>query len=293
MLGKTVIYDSIRTTVTGIVQTITENTDFNFHDFISYSTGTGNKQLKEFMGLTKWQSSTSSSQLFIKLNKNITTASVEKQLNELLKKHSPPKPEEKGNTQVFHLQPLDDFHFNESYHGFDNGRTASKNTLYGLLIIGLFLLVLGCINFINLTTAQASQRAKEIRIRKTMGSTRMQLIFQFLSETFLVTLFAVIAAILIAPVILKIFADFIPAGVKVDYTHQGNVILFLIVLTFVVSLLSGFYPSLMLSGYKPVLVLKNQANSGSNKTRNAVLRKSLTVIQFFIAQFFYYGHLIG
>ncbi|MDN5289208.1 MAG: hypothetical protein JWR38_5482 [Mucilaginibacter sp.] len=286
MLGKTVIYDSIKTTVTGIVQTIQENTDLYFHNFISYSTGASNKQLKEDMGLTEWGSTTSASQLFVKLNKNVATANVEKQLNELLKKHHPPKPEDKGSTTVFHLQQLDDLHFNQLYHNFDNGRTASKTTLYGLLIIGMFLLVLGCINFVNLTTAQASQRAKEIGIRKTMGSTRGQLILQFLSETFLVTLFAVIIAILAAPFILKLFADFIPAGVKVDYMHQANLIFFLIGLTLVVSFLSGFYPSLVLSGYKPVQVLKNQANSGTNKTRNAVLRKSLTVIQFVIAQFF-------
>jgi putative ABC transport system permease protein len=127
--------------------------------------------------------------LFIKLADNASPANVEKQLNVLLKKHNPPKKEDAGNTQIFHLQPLSDMHFNGSYNNFDGGRIASKTTLYGLLVIAAFLLVLGCINFVNLTTAQASQRAKEIGIRKTMGSTRNQLITQFLSETFLVTLF--------------------------------------------------------------------------------------------------------
>jgi ABC-type antimicrobial peptide transport system permease subunit len=146
-------------------------------------------------------------------------------------------------------------------------------------------LLLGCINFINLTTAQATQRAKEIGIRKTMGSNRRQLIMQFLSETFFVTLLAVIISILLAPVILKLFADFIPPGIKADFL-QVNLILFLLALTIVVSFASGFYPAVMLSGYKPALVLKNQASSNSSKTRNAWLRKSLTVTQFIIAQFF-------
>jgi ABC-type antimicrobial peptide transport system permease subunit len=238
------------------------------------------------MQLTEWGSTTSASPLFIKLADNADPANVEKQLNVLLKKHNPPKKEDAGIKRQFHLQPLSDLHFNKDYPNFDNGRIANKTTLYGLLIIAAFLLALGCINFVNLTTAQASQRAKEIGIRKTMGSTRRQLILQFLSETFLVTLFAVVIAILTAPLILKLFADFIPAGVKVDYMHQANLILFLIGLTLVVSLLSGLYPSLVLSGYKPVQVLKNQASSGTNKTRNAVLRKSLTVVQFVIAQFF-------
>jgi ABC-type antimicrobial peptide transport system permease subunit len=286
MVGKTVIYDTIKTTVTGIVQTPVENTDFNFHDFISYSTGLSNPALKDNLQLTEWGSTTSASVLLIKLADNASPANVEKQLNALLKKHNPPKKEDAGNTQVFHLQPLSDLHFNKDYHNFDSGRIASKTTLYGLLVIAAFLLILGCINFVNLTTAQASQRAKEIGIRKTMGSTRNQLIIQFLSETFLVTLFAVIIAVLAAPFILKLFADFTPKDITVDYMHHGNILVFMAVLVLVVSVLSGFYPALVLSGYKPVDVFKNQANAGTSKTRNAVLRKSLTVTQFVIAQFF-------
>jgi putative ABC transport system permease protein len=286
VLGKTVIFDTIKTTVTGIVQTPAQNTDFYFRNFISYSTGLSNADLKGNMQLTEWGSTTSASSLFIKLADNANAANVEKQLNVLLKKHDPPKKENAGNKQLFHLQPLNDLHFNKDYSNFDDGRIANKTTLYGLLVIASFLLVLGCINFINLTTAQASQRAKEIGIRKTMGSTRSQLIGQFLSETFLVTLFAVIIAMCLAPVILKLFKDFIPKEVTIDYIRQSSLILFLVALTFIVTLLSGFYPALVLSSYKPVLVLKNQAQSGSSKTRNAVLRKSLTVMQFIIAQFF-------
>ena len=181
---------------------------------------------------------------------------------------------------------MSDIHFNQKYGPFDFNDAASKNTLYGLLIIAAFLLLLGCINFINLTTAQAAQRAKEIGIRKTMGSTRTQLVTQFLSETFLITAFAVIISLLLAPFILKLFADFISPNIKADFINEPGVILFLIALTIIVSFLSGFYPAMMLSSYKPVSVLKNQAQSNGSKTRNALLRKSLTVSQFVIAQFF-------
>jgi ABC-type antimicrobial peptide transport system permease subunit len=200
-----------------------------------------------------------------------------------LKKESP---EQKGNSRSFSIEKLADIHFDERYGVFDFSDAASKNTLYGLLAIAGFLLVLASINFINLTTAQASQRTKEIGVRKTMGSTRTQLVVQFLSETFLITLFAVIFSVILAPVILKLFADFIPAGIKFRLLFQPVVILFLVVLTIAVSVLSGFYPAILLSRYKPVLVLKNQAQSGSSKSRNAWLRKSLTVSQFVIAQFF-------
>ncbi|MDN3547895.1 ABC transporter permease [Mucilaginibacter aquaedulcis] len=286
MLGRIVTYDTINTVVTGIVASLKGNTDFAFHDFISYTTAKNNKALSNELRLDNWGGTTSAFQLFIKLTPNTEAAHIEKQLNELLKKNDPPKPSNKGNTRNFSLQPLNDVHFNNVYGTFNSGNTANKSTLYGLLGIGSFLLLLGCINFVNLTTAQASQRAKEIGIRKTMGSSRIQLIIQFLSETSLITLFAVLVSVALTPVILKLFADFIPEGVKVDILNQPDLVLFLVLLVILVSLLSGFYPAILLSGYKPVAVLKNQSASSMGKSRNAWLRKSLTVTQFIIAQFF-------
>ena len=257
MLGRVVMYDTLSTTVTGIVEPLKGNTDFVSSDFISYSSAQNNNTLKNELRPEHWGGTTPASQLFIKLSPNTTVAQVEKQLNEILKKHNPATPSNKGNTRSFALQPLNDVHFNDLYGTFNGGRTANKTTLYGLLAIALFLLLLGCINFVNLTTAQATQRAKEIGIRKTMGSSRVQLIIQFLSETFITTLFAVIISVAIAPVILKLFQDFIPAGIKLDILGQPDLIIFLLLLTVVVSVLSGFYPAVLLSGYKPVLVLKN------------------------------------
>jgi putative ABC transport system permease protein len=287
IIGKEVIYDdSVRTTVTGIIEPLKGNTDLAFHDFISYTTGTTDRHMKDYFQTTQWTNTNSSSQLFIKLSKTADASQVEKQLNLLKIKHHKPRETDNNYSQKFQLQALSDIHFDQVYGGMDGIRTANKKTLFGLLVIAGFLLILGCINFINLTTAQASQRAKEIGIRKTMGSRRGQLILQFLSETFLITLVAVIVSVVIAPFVLKIFADFIPKGVKLDFIEQPNLLLFLIGLTVVVSGLSGFYPALVLSGYKPIAVLKNQAFNSSSKTRNAYLRKGLTVTQFVIAQFF-------
>ncbi|HEY8781774.1 MAG TPA: FtsX-like permease family protein [Mucilaginibacter sp.] len=287
MIGKVVTYDTLRTTVTGIVQSIKENTDLTFHDFISYSSATATNALGGLLQLKEWGSTNSASIVFIKLSPKASAANVQKQLNDILKKNNPPpKGAPASSSSSFSLQPLNDIHFNDKYGTFDFSDTASKTTLYGLLVIAAFLLLLGCINFVNLTTAQAAQRAKEIGIRKTMGSSRRQLVIQFLSETFLITLFAVMISVAFAPVILKLFADFISPDIKADLIHQPDIILFLVILVITVSLLSGFYPAIVLSGYKPVLVLKNQAQSNSNRTRNAWLRKSLTVSQFVIAQFF-------
>jgi putative ABC transport system permease protein len=287
MLGRQIIFeDTLKTTVTGIVQQFTGNTDFYFKDFISFITINSAKSLKDQVQPTEWGSTNSASNLFVKLSPKAKVSNIEAQLNALLKKYNPPKPENKGDKSSFSLQPLSDVHFNEKYGAFDNGNVANKNTLYGLLVIAAFLLALGCINFINLTTAQASQRAKEIGIRKTMGGTRAQLIGQFLSETFLITLLAVIISIVLTPVVLKLFSDFIAKDITMNLLGQPGLIVFIVLLIIIVSFVSGIYPALVLSNYKPVTVLKNQAYNGTNKTRNAWLRKSLTVTQFIIAQFF-------
>ncbi len=286
IIGKQVVYeDTIKATVSGIVQKPIENTDFQFSDFISYSTANSVKDLKEQISLDEWRSTSSSSQLFVKISAKLSVANIEQQLNALLKKHNPKKADDNSKSS-FQLQALSDLHFNEKYGSFDSGTIANKSTLYGLLTVATFILVLGCINFINLTTAQASQRAKEIGVRKTMGSTRMQLISQFLSETFLITSLAVIVAIVVSPFILKLFADFVSKDIKFDLFGQPSLMVFILLLTIIVSFVSGFYPALVLSSFKPISVLKNQITSGSNKTRNAWLRKSLTVTQFVIAQFF-------
>jgi len=286
MMGKVITYDTLNTVVTGIVEPLQGNSDFKSQAFVSYLSAANNNALKNELRPDNWGGTTPASQLFIKLSANVAAPQITKQLNEILKKHNPPTPSNKGNTRSFALQPLNDVHFNELYGTFYGGRTANKTTLYGLLTIATFLLLLGCINFVNLTTAQGAQRAKEIGIRKTMGSSRLQLIIQFLSETFFITLIAVLISVSIAPVILNLFKDFIPKGIGLDLLNQPSLILFLLILTVLVSLLSGFYPAVLLSGYKPVMVLKNQASSNSSKTRNAWLRKSLTVTQFMIAQFF-------
>src|SRR5690606_32606273 len=114
---------------------------------------------------------------------------VESRLNVMLKKYNANAAKDENNSMAFRLQPLSEIHFDTRYTSFGQ-RTASKEVLYGLLAIAAFLLVLACINFVNLTTAQASQRAREIGIRKTIGSSKRQLVLQFLTETFMTTLMA-------------------------------------------------------------------------------------------------------
>jgi putative ABC transport system permease protein len=285
MIGKKVIYaDSIRTTVAGIVEKLKQNSDLTFHDFIAFSTTDRINDIKQQN--SNWENVNGSSMVFLKLAQNTPPSNIEKQLQRVHAKYLPEqaKKDAGGYRSTFRLQPLSDIHFNANY-GAINNAAVNKTMLYGLIAIAGFLLLLGCINFVNLTTAQASQRAKEIGVRKTMGSSRGQLIGQFLSETFLVTLVAVVISIVLAPFILKLFADFVSKDVKLDIIGHPVIIVFILLLVLVVGFVSGFYPAMVLSGYKPITVLKNQSADAST-TRNAWLRKTLTVSQFIIAQFF-------
>jgi putative ABC transport system permease protein len=287
IIGREIIFnDSIHTNVTGIIKDLNENSDFTFKTFISLSTL--ENKLLDPEDKNEWGNTNSASQLLVKLAPGTSPQKISKQANTLREKYKKPDPEDHSTT-AYSLQPLSDIHFNTTYSSF-GARTAHKPTLYGLLALASFLLLLGCINFINLTTAQSAHRAKEIGIRKTMGSSKQQLIFQFLSETFLLTLCATVISIVITPLLLKVFSDFIPVGLH--FTMEPGIIIFLIALILIVSILSGFYPALVLSSFKPVLVLKSQAASNTGKTRNMWMRKTLTVAQFVIAQIFIIGTIL-
>ena len=274
--------DSVRLTVTGIVKDLQNKSDFNFQVFLSRAT-LENTSLKP-NDWNNWNNTNGASQLLLKLNQGTTVSQVTKQLETIYNKNNKREPGDNSKTFLI-LQPLSDIHFNTDYGNFDD-RIAHKPTLYGLLAVASFLLLLGCINFINLTTAQATKRAKEIGIRKTIGSSRMQLVWQYLGETFFITLIATVFSILITPLLLKIFADFIPSDLQFNILNQPSLWLFLIMIMVLVTMLSGFYPALVLSRLNPVLVLKNQTIVNGGQSRSAWMRKSLTVAQFVIAQVF-------
>jgi putative ABC transport system permease protein len=281
IVGKQLVYDdTLISTITGIVKELAGNSDFNFKEFISLTTfdKTG---LKENYNWYDWNSTNSDVQLFVKLSQNVSAKKMNTDLTKLYIKHK--EEDAATSNSKLKLQPLSDLHFNSEYDNF-NERVANKSTLYGLLLVASILLLLGCINFINLSTAQATERAKEIGIRKTIGALKQQLVFQFLTETFLLTFIAGLASLLIAPFILQLFKDFIPAGVTSALVYSRSVVSFLLVLILLISLLAGLYPSFVLTRFKPALVLKGQISKVS-KTENS-FRRILTVSQFAIAQFF-------
>jgi putative ABC transport system permease protein len=278
LIGRQVIYDdTIKTTVAGIVKDLEGNTDFTFTDFISYSTIDAG-YLRDVMQSFNWTSWDSHVQTFVKLVKGGTAAPMEKELTTLVGSHFNWDP---GEYKVY-LQPLSDLHYSQKY-GMDYGKQANLSTLYGLLGIAGIILIIAAINFVNLSLAQSLQRVKEIGIRKILGSSRSGLVFQFLTETFLMSLLALIISLVIMKPVLAAFPSFIPRGVLPDMLDPKT-ILFMISLLAITTLISGLYPGLVLSSFQPADALKSKTGvKGGFSDR---FRKGLIVFQFTISLIF-------
>lgn len=287
VVGREIIYrDSLQTTVAGIVKDLPFNTDIDMTDFISYST-IEKSWLKGNVRLNDWQSVNSSSQVFVLIDKTTSLATFTDQFAILKKRYK-----EKSTWDVennFTAQPLSDLHYNNETGIFDYSRSpAHLPTLTVLIVVAGLLLIIGAINFVNLETAQAVRRAKEVGVRKTLGSSRMALISQFLYQSFIITLVAVLLALPLTELALQTFSDFVPEGVALSLTQVAP---FLTCVILGIGLLAGLYPAFIMSSFLPALALKNQAHATSGSSRSAFMRKSLIVFQFAIAQVLIIGAL--
>lgn len=180
------------------------------------------------------------------------------------------------------LQPLADVHLSTTFAA-QNGLTDASNPTFSYILTGiaLFILLIACINFINLTVARSLKRAKEIGVRKVVGGDRMQLIMQFLGESFVLCLIAFALAIVIVQTVLPTFNQLANKALAFSYLFDSRLVVGYIALFFITSLLAGFYPALVLSGYDPVKTLYSRFNlTGKN-----YLQKSLVVVQFGLASF--------
>ena len=285
VIGKTLVYnDSVLVNVVGVVQNFRERSDFKFQEFLSEETAKqldgSNTQVLE----QQWDNTNSASQLFLKLEPDTKLTDIQAQLNVLAEDNRSEFQIKYGQKRLFSLQSLNDMHFSEDMGIFNfTEHSASKRILWGLAAIALFILLLGIINFINLTTAQSNQRSKEIGIRKTLGSSKKQIISQFMGETFLLTLISAIVSIGLAYFLLKAFSDFTPEGLVFSTFKEPWILALSVLLVVIVTILAGIYPSLILTRFKPISVIKNQQGSVNGKPN---LRRFLTVFQFAIAQVF-------
>lgn len=284
MLGKVVTYnDTVHYTVSGIVAPLKERTDFTFQDFISWKTP--NTSIYESWSWGKWTNTSDANQLLIKTNPGVTAENINQQLAKL-RARNVEGPDSEG---AFILQPIKEMHFDNGYDNF-NQHQASKTVFKGLFIVAICLLTLACINFINLNTAQGSIRTKEIGIRKSLGSSRLRLILQFLGESTLLTFLAALLSLAFIPVLLNLFQEFLPVGMTWRMLLDSHIIAYLLLLIVTVSILAGLYPALVLSRLKPILILRNRFLMNNGK-RRFTLRQVLTVAQFTIAIVFIVGTL--
>jgi predicted permease len=281
-LGRTLVYhDSLTLSVTGIVADWKANSDVALTDWISYSTIHSSFLKNDWQGWNIWDGS---AQVYVKLPKGTTTAQVEKQLPAFVARH---RPEDKNQPKLT-LQPLADIHFNGKMTD-EYGRRAHKPTLYALCGIALFILLIATINFVNLSTAQAAQRSREVGVRKVLGSSRLGLTRQFLIETGVMVIAAMILAVLLANPVIHALSGFIPAGVHLDLSSPFT-IGFIALTTILTCLLAGWYPARVLSSFLPVISLRGQGTQpGGGRSH---LRKALIVFQFTVSLLFIIATLV-
>lgn len=259
--------------VTGVIKDIPLQSHFNYDFFLSFST------LPE-SHWTGWGYSGVHNYLLLRPGANIK--SLEKRIAQLEIKHSPGPANlwtTGGNYLRTKLMPLLDIHL-RSDAGFELDKGGSIQYVYIFSFIAVIILLIACVNFMNLSTARSSNRAKEVGVRKVLGSARGNLIAQFLTESTLVTLISTFIAIALAILLLPLFNQV--SGKQLGFTLRSLTWLApsLIVIVAVVGFLAGSYPALYLSGFRPIEVLKGKLSTGF---KSSFLRSSLVVFQFSIS----------
>lgn len=269
--------------VTGLVKDPPETSDFPF-TFIG-SSASQNRE-GQTASSDNWSANSTSLQTFIKLLPGTDPASVESQISDMYIKY---RNENGSSVTTFTLQPLSDIHFNSTFGNY-SGRVVEKRTLFALGIIGLFLLITACINFVNLNTAIAVSRSKEVGLRKTLGGTKLQLTFHFLGETAFVTLLSIVLGIGLSEVILQKIEPLLGFTPELQLTQNLPVLLFLGILFLLITFSAGWYPARYLSGFSPIEAIRNKINASYGQ--GLTLRRSLIVIQFTITQILIIGTIV-
>lgn len=276
-IGKVIRLDNkVNFTITGVLKDFPANTDRKQQVYVSY----GN--MDEYTDKRRednWGGVFSGSEVFTLLKPSTTLTSANEAMALIVKKHYTGH-----DLQVwkFKLQPLSDIHFNSDLDGY-----ADKKYLWALFFIGLFLIITACVNFVNLATAQALNRAKEIGVRKVLGSLPRQLFWQFIAETALITLVALILAVALSFMALPVINSLFHSEMTFEFSKLA---VFIVLISVLVVFLSGSYPGLVLARFQPILALKSKLSQ--NHVGGFSLRRILVVTQFSISQVLIIGAII-
>lgn len=270
VLGKAIKVDgdTLPYTVTAVLKDIPVNSHLSFNLLFSESSIT-NKRFRNFIS-TDWSSDNFTTYLL--LNEKADTKNVESKLNQLIKSKRSPGENDK---YAYLLQPLKDIHFYSADIEEQSG--GNLTYIYVFAVLAVFVLVIACINYMNLTTARFANRAREIGVRKTAGASRDNLISQFMAEAFVIIIIALLLALLFVQVLLPYFNSFTHKALTLNFNTDYRIWIGVGIVIVVASLMSGMYPALFQSRIKPILLLKNKINLGKD---NLSIRQFLVIFQF-------------
>lgn len=268
--------------VTGVIKDLPGNTSLPFNMMVSFETI--KNDVKGMM--SQFYDIPGGGFCYIVTTKNYPVVQIQKGIKGFIAKNWG---EDIAKGANLPLQPLTDIHFDQRYLNNTISYTTSRETYYALGAVALLIIIIACINFINLATAQAIKRAKEVGVRKVLGSTRRQLIAQFLGETSLMVLTAIVLALLVTAIFLPGAADWLHIKINTAQLLQVPVIITILLVTVSIILLAGLYPAFIQSAFSPTDSLKAKP---SISFRGLSLRKSLVVVQFAISQVMIIGTLV-
>lgn len=266
-IGKTVQVGKEDYKITGVLENIPGNSHFRFDFLSSFASLVKLNGQDQIYRWNSWSYRT-----YVLLHEQADPFSLENKLPDFLKKNY-----KEDATQTLRLQPVTDIHL-QTGANFELEPSADIRTVYLLSAIGLFILVIACFNYMNLSTARAATRAKEIGMRKVIGASRMQLIRQFLGESILFSWIALLFSIMLVKLLLPAFRVFMDRKLETGFIQDGILMVTLIGLVLVIGIVSGCYPSLVLSSFQPADVLKGTRVRSSRSS--SLFRNSLVISQF-------------
>jgi putative ABC transport system permease protein len=283
--GKFLRLDNLNTVqVAGILKDAPGNSDFQFKIVASYSIF---KSSSFYPYSKEWGSTSSNEQLYMLLPPGQSAVAMNTRLQQFSKERF--NQDKRATKRTVFIRPLSILHFDSRMENMGD-HVTSKSTLWTLLLIAVFILIMACINFVNLSTVQAVNRSKEIGVRKVMGSSRWNLLWQIMGETSLLVLASVVLAMGLAELCLP-YIKHVSSISETIHLLNWETFLYLSAIFVVVTLMAGLYPALVVSGFSPILALKNKINSAS--VGGISLRRSLVVLQFAISQVLIVGTLIA
>jgi putative ABC transport system permease protein len=272
-IGQTLLLtgDAIPAKVTGIMKDIPENSQIKADMFISMSS------IKRFNSSLDSQWGNYGASAYFLLKPGTNAKALEKKFPAFLEARNGTEMKKMQMYPTLFLEPLRYVYLRSTRNG---SKTGNITNVYIFSIIAVFILLIACINFINLTTARSVERAKEVGIRKVVGAEKFQLTRQFIGESVILCLIAFIITVLLSALLIPSFNHLAGKTISTGLFHNPRFILLLLFAAMGIGLIAGIYPALVLSSYKPIIVLKGRFSTG---TSGILLRKGLVVAQFTIS----------